>query len=88
MLRSQQTSNVWRLLFRASADDDKTRRRRKKFFYDILLSLHLLPAGRTGARHEWQKHWSTESRTNVINMTSTLQIHELINRFVFFSRVA
>lgn len=35
-------------------------------------SRHLLPAGITGTRHEWQKHWSTESRTNVINMTATL----------------
>lgn len=56
----------------------------KYSFTTFLRSLHLLPAGRTGARHEWQKHWSTESRTKVINMTSTLQMLELINRFAFF----
>lgn len=50
----------------------------EKIFYDFP-SRHLLPAGKTGARHEWQKHWSTESRTSVINMI----LFSLINRARF-----
>lgn len=61
------TSSVWRV-FSLSMGKNILR----------LCPSHLLPAGITGARHEWQKHWRTESRTNVINMTLTrFRIHYL-----------
>lgn len=64
------TSNVWRLL------------RRGKSFYDFSSTRHLLPTGNTGARHEWQKHWSTESRTNVINMTESMSLINFLLNFL------
>lgn len=63
----------------------------------ILIHLHPAAAGSTGARHEWQKHWRTDSRTNVINIASNWPLINFftINFFcfsqsflIFFTRFA
>lgn len=54
----------------------------------ILMHLHPAAAGSTGARHEWQKHWRTDSRTNVINIASNWPLINsfTINFFLFFTK--